>query len=71
MDLQEAMRIWGEQDDDHIMVSHQKDDAFILYFVYDNEVEGHFTTVPGSMNWDYPQRLMDIKKKENEQISNN
>lgn len=61
MDLQEAMSTWSELED-CTMVSHKKDDAFILYFVYDNEVEGHFTTVPGGMTWDYPQRLMNVSK---------
>lgn len=57
MDLNDALMLWPAMG--YSTVTHDDGREYKILFLKDEEVVGHFTTVPGSMFWDYPQELVD------------
>ncbi len=59
MDLVDAMNLWFKMGGDTAIEDKGKGKPYITHFVWNGNVEGHFTAVPGSFNWNWPQRLLD------------
>ena len=57
MDLNDVLNVW-----EYLGYSRKTmdvDNKYIIKFLKDDKVEGHFTAAPGEMYWDYPQEALD------------
>tara|TARA_B110000908_G_C10251333_1_gene452247 strand:+ start:1107 stop:1406 length:300 start_codon:yes stop_codon:yes gene_type:complete len=65
MDLGEAMLIWKEELGGTI-TSWDKKDGYYCLFIKHNQVWGHTKASPGGIYWEWPNKLLEWRKKMDE-----
>lgn len=62
MDLGEAMLIWKEEIGGTI-TSWDREDGYYCLFIKHNQVWGHTKASPGGIYWEWPNKLLEWRKK--------
>lgn len=61
MDLMEAMKLWEDMGNE--IISWDRKDGYHCLFVENGKVAGFTKAVPGGMYWEWPDSLIEYKKK--------